>query len=152
MKINQLKSRPEINDNAKLLKVYTQFESLITELEGLSLPDNVVDTINESIEQLNMTSNDRLLKETKKEQSKIIKLIEKQLKIVTINHYRNTWMALGMVVFGLPLGLAFSTNLDNMAFIGIGLPIGMAIGLAVGTGMDKKAQEEGRQLNIEISI
>ncbi|MDO6437821.1 hypothetical protein Q4534_10400 [Cyclobacterium sp. 1_MG-2023] len=152
MKINQLKSRPEINDNAKLLKVYTQFESLITELEGLSLPDNVVDTINESIEQLNMTSNDRLLKETKKEQSKIIKLIEKQLKIVTINHYRNTWMALGMVVFGLPLGLAFSTSLDNMAFIGIGLPIGMAIGLAVGTGMDKKAQEEGRQLNIEISI
>lgn len=152
MKINQLKSRPEINDNAKLLKVYTQFGSLITILEGLSLPDNIVDTINQSIKQLNMTSNDRLLKETKKEQSKIIKLIEKQLKIVTINHYRNTWMALGMVVFGLPLGLAFSTSLDNMAFIGIGLPIGMAIGLAVGTGMDKKAQEEGRQLNIEISI
>ncbi|GAB3007566.1 hypothetical protein [uncultured Cyclobacterium sp.] len=150
MKINQLKSRPEINDNAKLLKVYTQFESLITVLEGLSLPDNIVDSINQSIEQLNMTSNDRLLKETKKEQTKIIKLIEKQLKIVPINHYRNTWMALGMVVFGLPLGLAFSTSLDNMAFIGIGLPIGMAIGLAVGTGMDKKAQEEGRQLNLEI--
>lgn len=152
MKINQLKSRPEINDNAKLLKVYTQFESLITILEGLSLPDNIVDTINQSIKQLNMTSNDRLLKETKKEQTKIIKLIEKQLKIVPINHYRNTWMALGMVVFGLPLGLAFSTSLDNMAFIGIGLPIGMAIGLAVGAGMDKKAQEEGRQLNIEINI
>jgi hypothetical protein len=150
MKINQLKSRPEINDNAKLLKVYNQFQRLITELEGLGLPDNIIDTIHESIDQLNMTSNDRLLKETKKEQTKIIKLIEKQLKIVPINHYRNTWMALGMVVFGLPLGLAFSASLDNMAFIGIGLPIGMAIGLAVGTGMDKKAQEEGRQLNLEI--
>lgn len=151
MKFNQLKSRPEINGNTKLSKVYTQFQRLITELEGLSLPDNIVDTINASIEQLNLTSNDRLLKETKKQQTIIIKLIEKQLKIVPINHYRNTWMALGMVVFGLPLGLAFSTSLDNMAFIGIGLPIGMAIGLAVGTGMDKKAQEEGRQINLEIT-
>lgn len=152
MKNKQLNSRPEINRHTKLSKVYNQFQRLITELEGLGLPDNIIDTIHESIDQLNRTSNDKLLKRTKKEQEKIIKLIEKQLKIVPINHYRNTWMALGMVVFGLPLGLAFSTSLDNMAYIGIGLPIGMAIGLAVGTGMDKKAQEEGRQLNWEINI
>lgn len=60
-------------------------------------------------------------------------------------------MALGMVVFGLPLGIAFGTILDNIGLLGIGLPIGMVIGLAVGTGMDKKAKEEGRQLNIEVS-
>ncbi|MDQ1162310.1 hypothetical protein QE422_002678 [Chryseobacterium sp. SORGH_AS 447] len=37
-----------------------------------------------------------------------------------------------------------------MGFIGIGLPIGMSIGIAVGTLMDKKAQTEGRQLDVEI--
>ncbi|AEL24991.1 hypothetical protein [Cyclobacterium marinum] len=151
MKIIQPKSRPEISENAKLSKIYSQFENLITVLNGIGLPDNIKETINASIEQLNSASKDNLLKKTKKEQVKIVKLIEKQLKIVPINHYRNTWMALGMVVFGLPLGIAFGTILDNIGLLGIGLPIGMVIGLAVGTGMDKKAKEEGRQLNIEVS-
>ena len=55
-----------------------------------------------------------------------------------------------MSAFGIPLGVAFGASLDNMAFLGIGIPIGMAIGMAVGAGMDKKAFEEGRQLNLEI--
>ena len=37
-----------------------------------------------------------------------------------------------------------------MAFLAIGIPLGMAIGIGLGTGMDKKALEEGRQLDIEI--
>lgn len=150
MKIIQPKSRPEISENAKLSKIYSQFENLITVLNGIGLPDNIKETINASIEQLNSASKDNLLKKPKGT-GKIVKLIEKQLKIVPINHYRNTWMALGMVVFGLPLGIAFGTILDNIGLLGIGLPIGMVIGLAVGTGMDKKAKEEGRQLNIEVS-
>jgi drug/metabolite transporter (DMT)-like permease len=86
----------------------------------------------------------------KKTQTQIIKLIEKKHKLVTKNHYRNTWLAIGMAVFGIPLGVAFGTSLGNMALLGIGLPIGMAIGMGVGTGMDKKALEEGRQLDLEI--
>ena len=58
-------------------------------------------------------------------------------------------MALGMAAFGVPLGVAFGTSLDDMSFLAIGLPIGMVIGLAVGSGMDKKALEEGRQLDVE---
>jgi hypothetical protein len=37
-----------------------------------------------------------------------------------------------------------------MGLLAIGLPIGMGIGIAVGTSMDKKAMNEGRQLDIEI--
>jgi hypothetical protein len=37
-----------------------------------------------------------------------------------------------------------------MGLIGIGLPLGMSAGIAVGSQMDKKAFEEGRQLDIEI--
>ena len=65
-------------------------------------------------------------------------------------HYRNTWLAVGMAAFGIPLGLAFGATLGNMAFLGIGLPIGMVFGMSVGTNMDKKAFEEGRQLDLEI--
>ncbi len=81
-------------------------------------------------------------------------MIEKELKLVTKNHYRNTWLALGMAAFGIPLGVAFGTSLGNIAFIGIGLPNGLpnglAVGIAVGTGMDKKAFEEGKQMDLEI--
>ena len=69
---------------------------------------------------------------------------------MTKNHYRNTWLALGMAAFGIPLGVAFGTSSGNMGLIGIGLPIGMVIGMAVGSGMDKKAVESGRQLDLEI--
>ncbi len=55
-----------------------------------------------------------------------------------------------MSVFGVPLGVVFGASFGNMGFIGIGLPIGMVIGMALGVSMDKKAFEEGRQLDLEI--
>lgn len=55
-----------------------------------------------------------------------------------------------MAAFGVPLGVALGLILDNMGLIGIGLPIGMLIGLAVGAHMDKKALDEGRQIDFEI--
>tara|TARA_R110002050_G_scaffold261878_1_gene402081 strand:- start:164 stop:622 length:459 start_codon:yes stop_codon:yes gene_type:complete len=152
MKINSLKPRPEISNKPKLQKVYTQFEKLIDELRIIVLPEKITVFINASIDELNLISNEKLRSQTKKKQSKIISLIEKELKIVPINHYRNTWMAIGMSAFGIPLGVALGASLGNMGFIAIGLPIGMAIGLSVGTSMDKKAQEEGRQLNMEVKF
>ncbi len=86
----------------------------------------------------------------KKKQTRIIKLLEKEVKLVPKNYYRNLWLVLGMVTFGIPIGVAFGTSLGNMAFIGIGLPIGLAIGIAVGSGLDKKAFEEERTLDVEI--
>jgi hypothetical protein len=70
--------------------------------------------------------------------------------VVPKNHYRNQWLALGMATFGIPFGVALGMSLGNMALLGIGLPIGLAVGIAVGSGMDKKAFEEGRQLDVEI--
>ena len=152
MKINQLKPRPEISNKPKLHKVYTQFEKLIEELRTIVLPEYILVAINASIAELNLISDEKLRSQTKKKQSKIITLIEKELKIVPINHYRNTWMAIGMAAFGIPLGAALGASLGNMGLMGVGLPIGMVIGLAIGTGMDKKAQEEGRQLAMEVKF
>jgi hypothetical protein len=152
MNIIELKERQNISDNIKLNRIYVQFGELLKELRKKDLPQKIIESINLDIEELNstsLTSND-FSKLTKHKQTKIIKVIEKELKIVPKNYYRNIWLALGMSAFGLPIGVAFGLSVGNMGLLAIGLPIGMAIGMAVGSRMDKKAFEESRQLNIEI--
>ena len=152
MKINELNQKPGIDKNIKLEETYVQFEKLLIELRKKELPDGLVVSINKDIEDLNSTSSsgDELRKIVRKKQTTIIKLLEKELKLVPKNYYRNLWLAVGMAAFGLPIGVAFGAILGNMAFLGIGLPIGFAVGIAVGTGLDKKAFEEGRQIPLEI--
>lgn len=152
MEINELKNRSGIDQYKKLYTSYTQFNKLLMELRNKKLSDETVKTINIGINKVNSVSDsdNELSKQIKSTQSQIIKLIEKEHKLVTKNHYRNIWLAIGMAAFGIPLGAAFGAAFGNMAFLGIGLPIGMAIGVAVGTGMDKKAVAEGRQIDIEI--
>jgi hypothetical protein len=72
------------------------------------------------------------------------------MKLVPKDYYRSLWMTLGMSAFGIPMGVVFGISMGSMAYLGIGLPIGLVIGIAVGTAMDKKALEEGRQLDVEI--
>lgn len=152
MEIRELKKKPNVGQNKKLISAYAQFDKLLTELKKKQLPDEIVNAINNEIDQINAISGSEkeLRKQIKKTQSSILKLMEKALKLVPKNHYRNTWLAVGMAAFGIPLGVAFGASLGNMGLLGIGLPIGMVIGMAVGSVMDKKALEEGRQLDLEI--
>ena len=152
MKIKELKNRPNIDQHKKLYASYSQFNNLLSALRAKELPSKTANSINDGIDRLNAVSGSEkeLEREIKNTQSHIIKLIEKEHKLVTKNYYRNTWLAVGMAAFGIPLGVAFGTSLGNMAFLGIGLPIGIAIGIGVGSGMDKKAFEEGRQIDLEI--
>ena len=48
------------------------------------------------------------------------------------------------------MGVPFGLSIGNLGMLGIGLPIGMAIGVGVGSSMDKKAFNEGRQLDFEV--
>lgn len=152
-KISDLKRRPGIESNSKLQKTLLQLEKLLAELEKQELNHTLVTSINKEIVALNSipTSYKNLRKQIIKGQTNIIKIAEKELKLVPKNYYRNHWLAIGMAVFGLPIGIIIGFALNNMAFLGIGLPMGLAVGIAIGTGMDKKAQEEGRQLDIEIN-
>ena len=152
MKLTELKQRPDLKGNDKLESAYIQFGKLISELNSRELPHEVALAVNAEIEDINTTTDQgrELRKHIRQNQTRVIKLVEKKLKLVTKNHHRNTWLAIGMAAFGIPLGLAFGTSLGNMGFIGIGLPIGLAIGIGVGTQLDKKAAEEGRQLDLEL--
>ena len=129
-----------------------RFDNLLQVLKTRELPDEIVAYINNEVNLINATtaSDKALAKQLSTSQSGILKLLEKELKLVTKNHYRNLWLALGMGSFGLPLGVVFGLSLGNMAFLGIGLPIGMALGVALGTSMDNKAEKNGTQLDIEI--
>jgi hypothetical protein len=152
MDIKELKNRPEIDRHEKLNASFNQFDKLLKELRAKELPNETVKSINSEINRVNSASesDNDLSKQIKSAQSHIIKIIEKKHKLVTKNHYRNTWLAIGMAAFGIPLGVSFGISFGNMAFLGVGLPIGMAMGMAIGTDMDKKAFKEGRQLDLEI--
>ena len=151
MKLHELKQQSD-NEDFKLNEIYTQFTKLLIELEKRELADEIVVSINQDIDEINSmtTIKKELRKQIKLRLQRIIKLLEKEVKLVPRNYYRNMWLVLGMAAFGLPMGVAFGTSLGDMAYIGLGLPIGMAIGQGVGDGMDKKAMKEGRQLDVEI--
>lgn len=152
MEIEKPKDRPELKTNSKLTKRYNLFQKLIIELRKHNIADQQVEEINKYIETINTHKGDvkEFSKALRKVQSRLLKYLEKESKLVVKNHYRTIWLAIGMSGIGIPLGVAFGTSLGNMAFIGIGLPMGMVIGIAVGVGMDKKAEAEGRQLDIEL--
>ncbi|WP_300492212.1 hypothetical protein [Flavobacterium sp.] len=152
MKIIELKEIQNTSENSKLPPLYTQFQKLLEELRKKELPDTLIESINQDIEVLNTTTltDDKLRKLFKEKQTKIVRLVEKEVKIVPQKYYMTLWLAIGMSAFGIPLGTVLGLSLGNMGLLGIGLPIGMAIGIAVGTNMDKKALQEGRQLDVVI--
>ncbi|GAA5032247.1 hypothetical protein GCM10011506_24230 [Marivirga lumbricoides] len=154
MQINQLKDVPATVSNQKLLKKHEAFKKLIFELQKREIPISILAVINKEVEKINVSlvAEKDFLKQMRKSKSKILSLVEKELKLVTRNHYRNLWLVLGMSAFGLPLGVVFGFAVDNIGLMGIGLPLGMVIGMAVGTAMDKKAKEQGRQLDVEMNF
>lgn len=140
------------NSNIKISNSIKQFNSLISLLNDKTLTVSVVEKINADITELNYSQvvGNSLSHLIKKKQNKIVRLTEKELKIVPKNYYRNLWMVLGMSAFGLPLGVAFGLSLGNIGLLAIGLPIGMAVGMLVGSNLDKKALESGKQLDIDL--
>ncbi|MCH6198815.1 hypothetical protein MMU07_04455 [Aquiflexum sp. LQ15W] len=153
MSLNTLNKRQEFLTNEKLNKKIGCFSALIDELSKRQLSEKEVEIINTEIQTVNTFSGSEkdFTKILAKSQSNVLKVIEKESKLVVKNHYRNLWLALGMSAFGVPLGVAFGISIGNLAFLGIGLPIGMGIGIAVGTSLDNKAAEEGRQLDVVLT-
>lgn len=150
MKIIQLLKKD--TNNSKVDHSILQLNNLVDILNTKNIPENIIEQINSELAELNSSEaggND-YFKLLKKKQSIITKLLEKEVKLVPKNYYRNLWLVLGMTAFGLPLGVAFGLSIGNMGLLGIGLPIGLFIGMVVGSMMDKKAFENGRQLDIEL--
>ncbi|MEA1986236.1 MAG: hypothetical protein U9N76_01945 [Candidatus Marinimicrobia bacterium] len=152
MKIKALSKKQNSEFTKKITNKYNEFEKLIIELNKKEIPLEIVNSINKEIDEIDSFSGSdkSLLKYMRKVQHNILKLIKKKIKLVTKNHYRNIGIAIGVSVFGVSLGVVFGASIGNTSLIAITIPIGMAIGLAIGTSMDKKAFEDGKQLDLEI--
>jgi len=124
MSIIELKEKEDISENLKLNRIYIQFQELLKEVRKRELPHRIIEFVNQDIEEINSTSliGNELRKLVKQKQTKIIKLLEKELKIVPKGYYKKLWLGL----------------------------VNPAIGSALGSRMDKKAFEEGRQLDVKI--
>ena len=151
MHLLKLRPLPDSELSEKDREQYALLETLLLELEQRQLPEVVLEDINREIEKINSCLPSEKNRNTilYKSRSSIIHLLEKKLELVPKNHYRNRWLALGIAAFGIPLGTIFSMSLDNYAFIGLGLPFGVALGISIGTSLDKKALENGKQLEFE---
>lgn len=149
--ITPLKSRNNLDQTKGLEKLYIKYQSLIEELNDRAIPEDLMDQVNEEVAELEeiTDSGKELKKVMKKSITRVLKLLREEIDLVAKNYHRNTWMALGMTIFGLPIGMGIATAIGNFGLFGAFLPVGMAIGIAVGTGIDKKALKEGRQLDIE---
>jgi len=150
MTLESLNSTITNNSNPKIVISANRLNNLLEIIKDKNIPNEQIPAINKLVQKLNdiKESDKKLNKLIRKTDCAIVSLLEKELKFVPKNYYRNMWLALGMSIFGLPLGVAFSAALNNYGFIGIGLPIGMVIGMAYGTKLDKKAACNNLQLNI----
>jgi hypothetical protein len=151
MDILELKERTDISGDQKLSKAYTDFGLLVKAIRKKQLTPTLVSAVNENIERVNASSLDgeELTKLVKSSQKTMLKQMEKEMKIVPKNHFTKLWMVVGMSAFGLPFGVVFGLSLKNIGLLGLGLPIGMGIGVALGASLDKKAADEGRQLDFD---
>lgn len=149
MEYLELKRKPGTEGNKKLAKRYASLEKLFEALKKVEIPETPIESVNRDIEQINnFTGSEKELgKLILKSETRILRMVQKEAGMVPRGHYRMQWLAIGMAVFGVPLGVGIGMALDNLAFIGIGIPMGMVIGLAVGTAMDKQAAEKGKQLD-----
>lgn len=139
----------------KLSRQYDHLQALIHELYQKAAAKDLDAIVVPEVESLNALPSDVKEKEFQKQlykrQASILQKVEKNLKIVPKEYYKNQWLALGMATFGIPIGVAFAMAIDNMALFAIGLPIGMAIGIANGVRLDNKAKGEGRQLDLGVN-
>jgi hypothetical protein len=146
-----IKHQAQQNPSPKLKDKLSILQQLLTELQQHKLPDTTIDYINHQLGELNAkdTRDPKLYRAVFSTYNTILKYLEKEHKLVPKGYYQKIWMVLGMSIFGVPMGVAFGTTMGNMAFLGTGIPLGMVIGMAVGSGMDKKAEKEGRQFNFK---
>ena len=151
MKIIDLNNEQNNNRSKKIVKHYSQLKKIIIDLNERGIPGETIQAINDEINIINESKGTEkdFLSQVKKAKSNILKLIEKELKLVPKFHYQNLWMAYGMMA-GLIISLILKQfGLDNTwNSVGMMLPMGILFGIVAGKNRDEKAKNDGQQLNI----
>lgn len=150
LEIRKVTYRRGIEGNKSLIGIHDQLNLLLSELRRRKLPDDLVVFINAEVSAIEAAPDTLLQKKIKKVQADILKLLERELKLVPRNFYKRSWIPLGLCFFGVPIGILLGAVFGNIAMIGVGLPFGLLLGVAVGMAMDTKACDQNNQLDFEI--
>lgn len=150
--IIELTQKPGANRSKKLNKRLSKLDQLLQALGKKELPEKAEEVINTAVHSVNHFHGDEndLASQAKTAYSSLYSYVTKELNLVPKGFYQQMWIGLGMALFGMPIGIAMGSALGNFAFLGIGPALGLPIGIAIGTQKDKKAEEEGRQLDMSI--
>jgi len=126
-------------------KAVDHFNKTIDALNDKEVNEKAENYIKERISEINKNLTFNTIK---KEESKILDYVKKEFGYVAQNHYKALWIALGMSVIGVPLGISIGLALDQLGFMGIGIGLGLAIGVGIGSSKDQEAKKFGKQLPI----
>jgi len=140
------------HEDQKLYGSISTLNILISEIEAKSIPEEVCFKINYQIDKVNFSyrENDGLIKKQLDIAfRKILNILKRDLGIIPENYYRNLWLALGMSVFGLPLGALIATLTSNTSYLVFGMLMGIVIGIAYGSKKDKDALQENKVIILE---
>lgn len=152
MKVVSLIKREGAFDFPKSEQLYKQFNDFIDELNNRSIPENTISAINREVEEINsFTKNGVAMKSLiVKKLAAILKLLEKEHKLVPKNYYQNTNLLRDSVVFGVLIGVVIGLITKDMSLIFLGQPIALVFSFLKGRLMDKKAFKDGRQFSVEL--
>jgi len=136
--------------DSKMKKAASRYARMLNALRLKEVNAEVRDKINSFTSDLNEQATvPSVSRKINRSYAKALSILEKQHGYIPPKTHFVRWMAIGMAAFGTPLGVIMGLILDNMAFLGVFIGVGLAIGLSVGLSLDKKAESEGKVLDVE---
>lgn len=154
MTIIQIEKKDYYQASKNAKKYSENIYNCIESLKEKDLPETLIDFINIEITKVNQSewTPKQAGKKIYYAYDRILNQVMKETKLVPPSHYQSTYMAMGMAVIGVPIGILYGLFMDNLAFLGLGLPIGLVLGMSWGRHLDEKAKKEGRQLEFTPQI
>ncbi len=139
------------DSDEKLYASITHLKILISEIENKGVPEEVCYKINYQIDKMNSFANKKegiLNRQLEITYYRILYILRRDVGIIPENYYRNLYLALGMSVFGLPLGALIASFLENTSYLIFGMLFGLAVGIVIGSKKDQIADKENKVIRV----
>ena len=125
-------------------RIYDDFVRVFNDLKLRNFSEVEHTALHNELDLIDLKSSTNI-KVLNKKLKQLLAFLKQKFNLITIGHYTNTYMPIGMC-----LGLVFGMALGPISLT-FGLLIGMVIGMALGSEKDKKAKAEGFVIDVKTS-
>lgn len=145
--INFFKNSLRQTEKKSEIKIYNEYIIILSNLKDRNLTSEGVNSIEEKLKHLQLTSNPANTKKYFKKQLEIFKkYLREEFSLVTKGYYASMGLSLGMV-----FGMAIGTSVFGAGSgVTTGMMFGMLIGLIIGRYKDSEAEKENRVLRTNL--